>query len=60
MIVKLEIEVDLKGCFDSLNSEEVAWFRDNVLLGHLLPHSNKIGDEIGEVKVTKILTKEFK
>ena len=33
----------------------IAWFREQVLKGELLLHSNVIGDEVGEVRVLEVV-----
>jgi hypothetical protein len=53
MIVDLEVDGLV---FDPKDSEEASWFANNVLAGFLVLHSNEIGDEVGLVRVLKVLS----
>ncbi len=62
MKLKLEIEVEYdKAALHGNDEDSIAWFYDRVLLNpapdeRLILHSNCIGDEIGTVKVTRIIS----
>lgn len=65
MIAKLRLEIELEYDAtimhaDDNDSEAKRWFFEDILLnpseeGELILHSNSIGDEIGTVKVLRIL-----
>ena len=62
MKLKLEIEVEYDAEMMHGNEpESIEWFRDAVLLNPaedepLILHSNCIGDEIGVIRVTRIIS----
>jgi hypothetical protein len=62
MKLKLEIEVEYDAeTMHGNDPDSMEWFRDAVLLNpakdeRLILHSNCIGDEIGEVRVTRIIS----
>ena len=62
MKLKLEIEVecDMEAMHGN-DPDSIEWFRDAVLMNpaedeQLILHSNCIGDEIGQVRVTRIVS----
>ncbi len=56
--IKLEIELeydDFAYGGESDDSSEREWFRNDLLGDELILHSNLVGDEVGCVKVLKII-----
>lgn len=58
--IKMEIELKYDDTIMHGNDEEaIKWFFEDILYrDRLILHSNEIGDEVGEVKVLKILKEE--
>ena len=62
--MKLKLEIEIEYDKDSMHGDDedsITWFHERVLLNpapdeRLILHSNCIGDEIGTVKVTRILS----
>jgi len=58
--LKLEIELKYDAKMMHGNDKEsIGWFYEDILMSHrkkdLILHSNEIGDEVGEVKVLKVI-----
>ena len=53
-LLTLELDIDEK--VYGTDQDEVAWLRNDILLGNggLILHSNEIGDEVGLVKVLDV------
>ena len=57
--LKLLIELNATDWTQNMDAEEKDWFINDILLkGELILHSNEIGEEVGTVRVLKILNKE--
>ncbi len=55
---KIKLLVELKydaNIMHGKDKEATDWFFNHVLKDKLILHSNEIGDEIGEVKIIKII-----
>ena len=54
---KIQLLVDLETDYDafSIDESERDWFKNDILGGDLILHSNLVGDEVGTITVLKII-----
>ena len=51
MLIELDYDADVMHENDPAS---IAWFRNEIMRGELLLHSNELGDEVGSVRVIDV------